>query len=351
MKGSIERVRSVLHGLIPDRPPLYELLRNDAVINHFSGKTLDLENAEEVVYASYEPAVDATRPAVRLPHREETETLGEGREQRHFRWTAWTSHVEYGSSEEYAETKRRLIDADSDEWDASRQGSLAKYLSVIEEQRRKLGEVFFFPSGQKVGLMGIISEIGLEEFSYYLADCPEIIDDLLELKTRKAVAFVEHLPDNHGIEAVFSGDDIAYKTGPMLSPGWFSTHYFPRAARIYETYHGRGIKVLFHSDGNLNSLMDGLVDAGIDGLNPIEVLAGMDVGDLHRRYPNLFFAGAIDVSGLLPFGKPEDIKEAVQRAIGDAEGQILIGSSTELQDVVPLANYLALRDACLEYAF
>ena len=45
--------------------------------------------------------------------------------------------------------------------------------------------------------------------------------------------------------------------------------------------------MLFHSDGNLNPILDGLVEAGIDGLNPIEVLAGMDVGAIHRRrvYP------------------------------------------------------------------
>ena len=348
MTGSVERVRCVLRGETPERPPLYELLRNDSVINHFSGETLTLENADEVVFAAYEPAVDATRPAIGLPHREETERLADGRERRHFRWTAWTAHVQYQSSREYEEAKRPVIDSDPESWDESRQRSLEKYLSDIEDQRRRLGEVFLFPGGQKVGLMGIISEVGLEAFSYYLVDCRDVIDGLLEYKTRCAIAFIERLPQNHGIEAVFSGDDIAYKTGPLLSPRWFTEHYFPRAARIYEAYHRRGIKILFHSDGNLNPLMDGLVDAGIDGLNPIEVLAGMDVGDLHKRYPKLFFAGAIDVSQLLPFGKPQEVRAAVRRSVADAEGQILVGSSTELQDVVPLENYLALRDTCLE---
>jgi len=59
---------------MPDRAPLFDLLRNDAVINHFTGRTLTVENAEEVVPLAYPPAIDATR-SMRLPGREETVML------------------------------------------------------------------------------------------------------------------------------------------------------------------------------------------------------------------------------------------------------------------------------------
>ena len=71
MEGSLERVRKVVRGEMPDRPPLYDLLRNDAVISHFAGETLTLENAPEVVFRAYDPAIDATRPGVRMPGEEE----------------------------------------------------------------------------------------------------------------------------------------------------------------------------------------------------------------------------------------------------------------------------------------
>ena len=38
MKGSIERVRTLINGGTPDRPPLFDLLRNDAVLSHFAGE-------------------------------------------------------------------------------------------------------------------------------------------------------------------------------------------------------------------------------------------------------------------------------------------------------------------------
>jgi hypothetical protein len=74
----------------------------------------------------------------------------------------------------------------------------------------------------------------------------------------------------------------------------------------------------------------------------------MDVGDIHKRYPHIFMAGGIDVSQLLPFGTPGQVRDAVRKAIDDAEGRIMIGSSTELNEDVPLDNFLSLRMAVLE---
>jgi len=349
MTGSRERVRAVLWGAEPDRPPLYDLLRNDAVLSHFAGEALTLENAGDVVYRAYAPAVDATRPTVRLPAPVETVTLRDGRLEKRFRWTTWTEHVRYADSEEYAAAKRKVVASCDDTWSAAEQEEMRSFLEGVAEHRERLGELFFFPGGPGVGLMGIIGEVGLESFSYYLADYPGLIDELIEMGTRQAIRWVSHLPEAHGIEAVFCGDDIAFKGGPLLSPGWFGEHYFPRLSRVNAVYHERGIKVLFHSDGDLNPLLDGLVEAGIDGLNPIEVMAGMDAGAIHRRHRRLFMAGGIDVSQLLPFGTPSQVREAVWRALDAAEGRLMVGSSTELHDEVPLESFLALREAVLTY--
>ena len=348
MRGSIERVRAVINGEVPDRAPLYELLRNDAVINHFTGQTLCVENAPKVVYQAYEPAVDATRPLVRLPEHERTVLLEDGREQRYSRWTIWTEPRRYADSNAYAAAKREYIDPFDPSWTRERQEALDWQLAFMEEERSRLGEMFYFPGGPGVGLMGIFGEVGLESFSYYLADCPDVIDDLLECNTQSTLAWIAHLPPDHDIEAVFCGDDIAFHSGPLFRPQWFAAHYFPRLARVADAYHAQGIKVLFHSDGDLNLILDGLVEAGIDGLNPIETLAHMDVADIHRRYPDLFMAGGVDVSQLLPLGTPQAIYDTVCRTIDAAEGRIMIGSTTELNDEVPLENYLALRDAVLQ---
>ncbi|MBN1352856.1 hypothetical protein JXJ21_25935 [candidate division KSB1 bacterium] len=349
MQNSIERVRAVINGEIPDRTPLFDLLRNDAVIEYFSGRRLTLENAPEVVYKAYEPAVDATRPQVKLPAEEKTLRLPDGRQQKQYRWTAWTEPHHYADSEAYAAAKRAELDTgDPSDWRESDQHRLDAALTRIAGERQKLGEIFLFPGIPGPGLMGLYGEVGIKQFSYALADCPGIIPALLEFQSTRAATWYEHLPPDHGIEAGFLGDDIAFNAGPLFSLVWLRAHYFPHLSRIICAAHAKGIKVLFHSDGNLNPILDDLVQAGIDGLNPIEVLAGMDVGDIHRRFPHLFLAGGIDVSWLLPLGSPQQVANAVKQAIDAAEGRIMIGSSTELNNEVPLQNYLALRKAVLE---
>ena len=135
----------------------------------------------------------------------------------------------------------------------------------------------------------------------------------------------------------------------MVQVSWLQRYYFPALKRVCDALHARGKKAMFHSDGNLNLIMDGLVEAGIDVLNPIEVCAGMDLADLHRRYPALVYAGGIDVSHLLPFATPVQVREAVVKAIDDTEGQILVGSSTEVFNIVPLNSFLAMREAAMGY--
>lgn len=111
MRDSLARVSALINGDLPDRAPLFDLLRNDAVIEHFSGKGLTVENAREVVYQAYAPAIDATRPTVRIPALETSTTLEDGRQQVNRRWTSWTQHKVYPDAASFAAIKRRELEA------------------------------------------------------------------------------------------------------------------------------------------------------------------------------------------------------------------------------------------------
>jgi hypothetical protein len=352
MQGSRERVRRVIAGQQPDRAPLFDLLPNDAVLAHFNGGVPVAVGDDRAGARAAAAALDGSRHSGLSPCEEQVQHTEDGRQIRTLRWTAWRERRKYASSEEYREVKGRQVAELAEE--ASRPVDTAAEGWYQQERERKswFGDDFYYLlAAPHVSLMGVWEEVGLEAFSYYFYDCPEVIVAQLQANLQYACRWIEGLPEDDPFETVFIGDDIAFKGGPMMRVSWLEEHYFPRLARMIAALHARGLKAMFHSDGNLNAIMDGLVEAGIDALNPIEVTAGMDLADLHRRYPKLVFAWGIDVTHLLPFGTPGQVRDAVVEAIEDTEGQILVGSSTEVHNLVPVRNFLAMREAAMEYRY
>ena len=90
------------------------------------------------------------------------------------------------------------------------------------------------------------------------------------------------------------------------------------------------------------AVMDELMDTGIDGLNRIETLAGMNVGELKKLYGDkIFLTGGIDMSQLLSYGKSEEVFEVSKKAIKEAPTGYFIGSTTEIDNTSKLENVLA----------
>jgi uroporphyrinogen decarboxylase len=172
---------------------------------------------------------------------------------------------------------------------------------------------------------------------------PELVEEWLEARLQAELRRVTLIADPRHIPIALTYDDIAYKTGPLFSPDWLRRYWVPRLKRLVDAWHARDVKCLFHSDGNLWMVMDDLVGAGIDGLNPLEVMAGMSVKAVREKYPHLFLTGGIDVSQLLTYGTPDEVRTACQQAIHDSSGRgYFLGSTTELHWDVALANAVAM---------
>lgn len=97
--------------------------------------------------------------------------------------------------------------------------------------------------------------------------------------------------------------------------------------------------------------MDDFVDAGIDGINPMETVAGMSIKEVRQRYSNkLFITGGIDVSQLMAFGTVEEVREACINAIEEAGGVgYFLGSTTELHPHIPAENIMAMIEVARTY--
>ena len=112
--------------------------------------------------------------------------------------------------------------------------------------------------------------------------------------------------------------------------------------------------ILFHCDGAIRELIPDLIEAGIDGLNPIQyTLPGMRASELKRDFGKdlTFWGGALDTQSILPHGTPAEIKDAVKRNIDIlAPGGGFVCCQTHIiQSDVPTENMLAYFEAVADY--
>lgn len=94
-------------------------------------------------------------------------------------------------------------------------------------------------------------------------------------------------------------EDMGLKGRPFLSPAMYGDIIKPAHKRSVEYAHARGLPVVMHSCGYVTPLVPGMVEAGIDALQVIEVKAGMDLVQLYKDFgERLSFIGGIDVRAL-----------------------------------------------------
>jgi len=155
-----------------------------------------------------------------------------------------------------------------------------------------------------------------------------------------------------GAEVIILGDDYASNHGPMMSPAVFAEFILPRLKRMVDLIHEEGALCIKHSDGNLYSLLEMIVSAGPDGLNPIEPVAGMELAKVKRLVGDrVCLVGNIDCGRLLPYGTPEEVRQAVRQAIADGgpRGGFILSSSNSIHSSCRGENLAAMVRACHEF--
>jgi len=196
------------------------------------------------------------------------------------------------------------------------------------------------------GLDRIRYLLGWEFFAYLSVDEPGLIAEYMHLATAREVAKIHAVADARFSPCALPYGDIAYKQALLHSPDWLRREFFPLVRRLNTALHEHGVKCLFHSDGDLTTVIPDLIETGIDGLNPIEVVAGMDLVDVKRLYGDrLFLAGGIDISQLMARSGPAEVRDVCREAIRVASPGYFIGSTTELDNGSKPENILAMVEA------
>jgi uroporphyrinogen-III decarboxylase len=90
--------------------------------------------------------------------------------------------------------------------------------------------------------------------------------------------------------------DVAYKRGMFFSPAYWREYFKPWVAQMVAYAHRKGLPVIYHGCGNVKSIFKDFIEMGVDGYNPLEAKAGMDVVELRRDHQHgIAFCGNSDM--------------------------------------------------------
>jgi uroporphyrinogen decarboxylase len=185
-----------------------------------------------------------------------------------------------------------------------------------------------------------------EGLCFALADDPELVRAVAERIGRLQEDFYQHVLELPNLAAVFPGDDMGFRSGTLLSPKDLRALILPWHKRFAAMAHRRGLPYFLHSCGDLEVIMEDLIeDVGIDGKHSFED-AILPVEEFQSRYSNrLAVLGGVDIN-ILAKGTEEQVRRRVRRLmeICGGHGRFAVGSGNSIPSYIPVENYLALVD-------
>ncbi len=221
----------------------------------------------------------------------------------------------------------------------------SRYYSIIEaiENNKKSIAITSSLSGPFT-LTGVI--IGLERLSIKAIDDINFIKELFFITTEYALKQVS-IYKKIGVDVILVADDLGYDSSTFFSPSWYEQYLFPYFKELTDEIKRNNIPILLHSDGNINSILESLIDLGFDGLNPIERKANMRLKNIREKYGNkICLVGNVNSSKTLVFGKEEDVEKETLGCIRDGgqNGAYILASDHSFHYDIPTKNIFKMID-------
>ena len=197
---------------------------------------------------------------------------------------------------------------------------------------------------------------GVEQIMLDLVIDPDIAQYIFGRITEFYLEYARRTFDaaGDGIDIFMTGDDFGTQNGLFMSPAMWRQFLRPGFKAYIDLAKERGYQVAHHSCGSIKPIIDDLIDAGLDILNPIQPEASdMDCADLKQCFGDrLCFHGSISIQRTLPFGTRRDIRDEVRHRVetlGHGGGLILC-SAHNIQADTPIENVEALFEAYRDLA-
>lgn len=201
---------------------------------------------------------------------------------------------------------------------------------------------------------------GIRDITEWYMSTAMRMDYVKEIFDRQSDIAIENLKTmfsivGNNIEVMYvCGTDLGTQDSQFCSDATFRELYLPYYKKMNDWIHRNTTwKTFKHSCGAMVPLLGGLIDAGFDIINPVQISAkGMDPAMLKREFGDrlVFWGGGVDTQGAIMHGTPAQVRDEVHRLcdIFGADGGFVFNAVHNLQANMPLANVIALVDAIRE---
>ncbi len=187
---------------------------------------------------------------------------------------------------------------------------------------------------------------------------PENSDKLIGKLADLKIEFWNALLDEIGdvVDIIGEGDDYGTQQSQLIDPAQFRTYYKPHFERVLQFIKMKapGLKLLFHSCGNVRPIIPDLIEMEVDILNPVHVTAtGMEPVQLKKDFGKdiVFWGGGVDTQDVLPNGTPQQVKDHVKKNIDALApgGGFVFSTVHNIQAEVPAENITAMLEALNDF--
>ncbi len=228
-----------------------------------------------------------------------------------------------------------------------------KYFKAMKKaEKDSEGKICIIPGIWTV-FESVWQSFGFVNFSKLLTKHREI-KKVFDDRGKFIVELVKLIIDWGEDTGIFLFADYGYKKGLLVRPQMFQTYILPWVKEICRIAHKAGLKILFHSCGEIYKLFDDIVNTGIDAIHPIEPTTSnpdYNIFKLHEKYGDkITFMGNVSPQDLA-YKNSEYIQEYTKKLIKELApgGGYILSSGHSINPSVKLENYLAMHNTLKKY--
>jgi uroporphyrinogen decarboxylase len=179
------------------------------------------------------------------------------------------------------------------------------------------------------------------------------LDEVVELHLANLERYLADVGEY--IDIIVFGDDMGTQAGPQFSPDMYREFFMPRHRKMWQRARELAdVRVMLHCCGGVRPLLDDMIDAGLDAVNPVQISCeGMDAEGLKRDFGSrlTFWGGGCDTRSLLNTATPAEVREHVHvqlQKLSPGGGFVFQQVHNILADVPP-ENVAAMYEAVREF--